>query len=91
MNDKIAFPVTRADLFAFKDYGGIDRDTTGNPCVWENDYSCEACGNAWADRWSCACNDRCPACGAEISPFRSRYIGPQGAAAAAWRMLPEAL
>jgi hypothetical protein len=27
------------------------------------------CGVAWKDSWSCACNDRCPACGAEIEPY----------------------
>jgi len=29
---------------------------------------CE-CGAAWTDEWSCACNDRCPKCDAEIEPY----------------------
>lgn len=28
-------------------------------------------GVEWEDRWSCACNDRCPACNAEIEPYQS--------------------
>jgi len=24
---------------------------------------------AWVDEWSCACNDRCPSCNAEIEPY----------------------
>lgn len=26
------------------------------------------CGTSWDDRHSCACNDECPCCGAEIEP-----------------------
>lgn len=29
------------------------------------------CGQVWEDHWSCACNDRCPICNAEIEPFES--------------------
>lgn len=25
----------------------------------------------WTDAWYCMCNDRCPACGAEIEPYDS--------------------
>lgn len=32
-------------------------------------YRCEACGVGWTDEWSCACNDRCPECDAEIEPY----------------------
>lgn len=31
----------------------------------------EHCGRIWTDQWSCMCNDRCPACGHEIEPFKS--------------------
>ena len=32
-------------------------------------YRCDECGVGWTDEWSCACNDRCPECDAEIEPF----------------------
>jgi hypothetical protein len=31
-------------------------------------YECSVCGTKWTDEWSCACNDRCPNCRAEIEP-----------------------
>jgi hypothetical protein len=33
------------------------------------------CGQEWEDRWSSACNDRCPVCNAEIEPYESEEIG----------------
>jgi hypothetical protein len=27
------------------------------------------CGTKWTDEWSCACNDKCRRCGAEIEPY----------------------
>jgi len=47
-------------------------------------YECSRCRTMWSDEWSCACNDRCPKCNAEIEPFdydNLTYIvepGPQG-------------
>ena len=32
-------------------------------------YRHRECGVAWTDEWSCACNDRCPKCDAEIEPY----------------------
>jgi hypothetical protein len=32
-------------------------------------YECGRCRAAWPDEWSCACNDRCPSCDAEIEPY----------------------
>ena len=29
---------------------------------------------AWTDTWDCACNDRCPKCGAEIEPHFSEDV-----------------
>jgi hypothetical protein len=29
------------------------------------------CKIEWDDEWSCACNDECPQCGAEIEPYDS--------------------
>jgi hypothetical protein len=34
-----------------------------------NYYQCPFDGANWADDWSCACNDRCPTCRAEIEPY----------------------
>ena len=33
-------------------------------------YRHEGCGTAWTDEWSCACDDECPTCGAEIEAYR---------------------
>ncbi len=32
-------------------------------------YCHDECGASWTDEWSCACNDRCPECDAEIEPY----------------------
>ena len=32
-------------------------------------YRHRECRAAWSDEWSCACNDRCPKCRAEIEPY----------------------
>jgi len=32
-------------------------------------YRHEECDIEWTDEWSCACNDRCPVCDAEIEPY----------------------
>ena len=39
----------------------------------------EHCGTTWTDEWCCACNDKCPACGAEIEPHDYYPAGHQGA------------
>lgn len=36
-----------------------------------NLYKHEECGAHWADLWSCACDDKCPKCRAEIEPYFS--------------------
>ena len=36
---------------------------------FRNYYRHEACDVEWTDEWSCACNDRCPECDAEIEPY----------------------
>jgi hypothetical protein len=38
------------------------------------------CGREWEDRWSCACNDRCPVCDAEIEPYESEEIDAEESA-----------
>lgn len=39
-----------------------------------NHYQCEECDVEWSDKWSCACNDRCPVCNAETEPYDSEEI-----------------
>jgi hypothetical protein len=38
---------------------------------YENRYDCSECNAAWADEWSCMCNDRCPECDCETQPTSS--------------------
>jgi hypothetical protein len=33
-------------------------------------YRHHECHTSWTDEWSCACNDRCPQCNAEIEPYK---------------------
>lgn len=35
---------------------------------FRNSYRHEECNSNWIDEWSCACDDRCPVCDAEIEP-----------------------
>jgi hypothetical protein len=39
-----------------------------------NHYQCPDDGTEWTDRWSCACNDKCPTCNKEIEPYESQEI-----------------
>jgi hypothetical protein len=32
-------------------------------------YRHRDCNTRWTDEWSCACNDHCPDCNAEIEPY----------------------
>lgn len=32
-------------------------------------YRHTECRTIWTDEWSCACNDHCPKCNAEIEPY----------------------
>jgi hypothetical protein len=89
---------TRADLMerpAWKELF-IGTDTSGNPCVWVNHYECSNCSDEedeshWTDRWSCQCDDDCPACGHSMSAHVSNWIGPTDELEKQlWEMLPEA-
>ncbi len=40
-------------------------------------YWCDECEVGWTDEWSCACNDRCPECDAEIEPFEAEDLSVQ--------------
>jgi len=39
------------------------------PFTHRNYYRCPHDDSEWIDEWSCACNDRCPTCRAEIEPY----------------------
>jgi hypothetical protein len=53
-------------------------DSDGEPCRFVNHYHCEECDQTWSDQWSCACNDECPSCGAEIEPTESTELDLEG-------------
>lgn len=44
-------------------------DSDGQPCRYLNYYRCDECDVEWTDEWSCMCDDECPSCGADISPY----------------------
>lgn len=86
--------ITRADLAAI---GDVRHDSTGNPCVWENHYTCDhgpfGSGEpaSWESRHSSQCDDNCPVCDADVSPHESKFMeGIPDALRAIWEMLPEA-
>jgi hypothetical protein len=39
-----------------------------------NHYLCVRCGYAWTDAWDCMCNDRCPQCDIEMTPYASNDV-----------------
>lgn len=39
-----------------------------------NHYHCERCDVEWEDAWICACDDECPVCGDDLSPYESTEI-----------------
>ena len=34
-------------------------------------YYCADCDIAWEDEWECGCDDECPGCGRDFTPFDS--------------------
>lgn len=42
-------------------------------------YRCPKDGTEWEMEWSCACNDRCPTCDAEIEPSDVQDIDEESA------------
>jgi hypothetical protein len=60
--------------------GVFDRspDEDKEPTQWLNYYHHLDCpvqpGIEWTDQWDCQCNDRCPACNAEMTPYKSEEI-----------------
>lgn len=45
--------------------------------VFLNHYRCEECDVEWDDQWSCACDDECASCGADISPYAWEIVGEE--------------
>lgn len=84
---------TRCDLMQLPEFADLDTDSDGNPCVWENHYSCRDCTSEqidWSSNWSCQCNDECPHCGNEIELCDSVWIGPtDDVLRSLWESLPE--
>lgn len=39
-----------------------------------NRYRCPGDGTLWVMIWSCMCNDRCPTCNSEITPYDSEAL-----------------
>jgi hypothetical protein len=97
-------PRTRADLEYNPAFVWLETDSDGNPCVWENHYSCQSCTSEsvdWHSAWSRQCDDDCPNCGATHSPEESHWLPANSAAVTApgepgdpvydlWDSLPEA-
>lgn len=82
--------LTRADLpLLFPDeFGHLDQDSEGNPCVWRNEYQHQhkdGTFDEWTSEWSCQCDDD------GVEPVRSVWIGTQNVGLRAlWERLPEA-
>jgi hypothetical protein len=36
-----------------------------------NHYECIRCHHFWSDEWDCMCDDRCPSCDLEMTPYLS--------------------
>lgn len=89
-------PITRADLMQHPAFAGLDTDNEGNPCVWQNGYTCQTCTSEqidWTDDWSCSCDDDCPNCGKSHSPHDQQWLADSevhGDAYCLWESLPEA-
>jgi hypothetical protein len=55
--------------------GDATNDTeAATSSLFLNHYHCDACDIEWDDEWSCACNDHCPSCNAEIEPYESEDV-----------------
>lgn len=82
---------TRADLMGLPAFVWLANDSSGNPCVWANHYTCDDCESEWTDHWSCQCDDECGDCGHDLSPAVSDWIGPKERHwIELWEALPEA-
>lgn len=90
---------TRADLMTLRPgFATLAADTSGNPVVWRNHHECDhgdpdgMVMEYWTNDWSCQCDDKCPVCGASVSPTESTWIGPDNRVdRLLWENLPESL
>jgi hypothetical protein len=41
---------------------------------YKNYYKCDKCGQEWEDMWDSTCDDECPNCGTEMTPYESEDI-----------------
>lgn len=73
---------TRADLMTHPAFAGLETDSSGNPCVWDNFYEDEKLGS-WVSAWSCQCDDD------GVEPYDSVWIPPEEFYEL-WERLPEA-
>lgn len=84
---------TRDELMQHAAFAHLNTDSDGNPCVWENHFTCRTCTSEqvdWTDIWSCQCGSECPQCGIEHEPCESIWIGPEDPELRAlWESLPE--
>ena len=39
-----------------------------------NHYRCDECDVSWDDEWDCCCDDECPNCGRDFSPYESEDL-----------------
>lgn len=42
---------------------------------FRNHYRCVTCAQEWDDTWDSQCDDKCPACGAVMTPYTSEDLG----------------
>lgn len=95
-------PRTRADLMQHPAFADLETDTEGNPCVWENVYTCECRpikSTIWVSNWSCQCDEDCGLCGKSYAPSHSEWLpdctawtedgSPTDEAYRLWERLPE--
>ena len=91
----------RADLVEIYGFKNLERDAEGNPKVYEHEYEHADCDEeqgldeynapVWSVLSTCETGipDACPECGHEISPRKSRWIGPnEETLIAMWKSFP---
>jgi len=70
-----AVEATAGSINASLGTGLCDDGNDSDEPIFVNSYACPECGETWIDRWSCACDDDCPTCGArDISPQASEEV-----------------
>lgn len=52
----------------------LQRWEDSHPTEYRNYYRCPDDGEEWEDVWLHACNDRCPVCNKEITPYKSEEV-----------------